>query len=377
MDKPITIKKALLISSLFFMTSTTSADVIKITDDATLQQRQGAQYCSQYGISGEEAVVVETAGADMPLSIATKVVIPESWVIKSTGDFDRAVISWKGGLSWPLIMCNIAESEGIFISLDWIRKIVSINVPGATKTDELLAKQNSDTLNSKRQEFKKEQEAQWKKRDLDRSASDTDKKQLNFLVEKQQKSQEANKQLIANLNESKTDLERKINQIKSDLDVEKNARADIENKYAVIDPSLNTPDNNIDATDLYKSHAESWVLPFDDSFEYYLGGGHADIITTSTPATYIAKSGSVESVLRHWADSIGWHVEYRAGVQHNNPYEVTFKGSFFEASRNLISIFIKSDRPINIQFYPDVIIEVDGVRKKGLARVSDMNFERR
>jgi hypothetical protein len=190
MDKPLIIKKVLLISSLFFMTSsTTLADVIKITDDATLQQQQGAQYCSQNGISGEEAVVVETAGADMPLSIAAKVVIPESWVIKSTGDFDRAVISWKGGLSWPLILCNIAESEGIFINLDWIRKVASINVPGVTKTDELLAKQNSDILNSKRQEFKKEQETQWRKRDLDRSASDTDKKQLNFLVEKQQKSQ--------------------------------------------------------------------------------------------------------------------------------------------------------------------------------------------
>ncbi len=121
------------------LSSASNAEVVKYTDDATLQQQNGEHYFSQSGISGEKVEPIETAGADMSLAIATNLIVPDSWVVKPSGNFDNAVVSWKGGVTWPLILRNIANDEGIYISLDWVQKIVSINVPGQTESETQIA----------------------------------------------------------------------------------------------------------------------------------------------------------------------------------------------------------------------------------------------
>ena len=71
------------------LSSASNAEVVKYTDDATLQQQNGEHYFSQSGISGEKVEPIETAGADMSLAIATNLIVPDSWVVKPSGNFDR------------------------------------------------------------------------------------------------------------------------------------------------------------------------------------------------------------------------------------------------------------------------------------------------
>jgi hypothetical protein len=376
MVNKIFIRTVIVTTIALTFTPASNADVIKVTDAATLQQQQGAKYFSQRGISGEKAEVLETAGADRSLALAMKMLIPDDWFIQPSGNYEQAVVSWKGGVSWPLIIRNIAENEGIYVSLDWILKTVTINVPGQTQSESELAQKGSTTLTEGRQAFRKKQRDSWSKRsDIERELS-TERNQLASIMEKQRASQIANQEFIANLNDSNDELSRQKTTLEQALEAEREKREEIERKYAVIDPVLG-PKTEVDATQLFTEYEKSWVLPFDKSFEYFIKGGHSDLIETHTPATYIAKSGSVRHVLEMWADAVGWEIDYIAEVNHKNPFEVEFQGSFVESSRELVSIFELSDRPIDIQFYPDVKIErKDGTVRKGLAVVSDLNYKK-
>lgn len=376
MVNKIFIKTVIVTTIALTLTPVSNADVIKVTDAATLQQQQGAKYFSQRGISGEKAEVLETAGADRSLTLAMKMLVPDDWFIQPSGNYEQAVVSWKGGVSWPIIIRNIAENEGIYVSLDWILKTVTINVPGQTQSESELVQKGSTVLDEGRQAFRKKQRDSWSKRsDIERELS-TERNQLASIMEKQRASQIANQEFIANLNDSNNELARQKTTLEQALEAERNKREKIERKYAVIDPVLG-PKTEIDATQLFTEYEKAWVLPFDKSFEYFIKGGHSDLIETHTPATYIAKSGSVRHVLEMWADAVGWEIDYIAEVNHKNPFEVEFKGSFIESSRELVRIFERSDRAIDIQFYPDVKIErKDGTVRKGLAVVSDLNYNK-
>jgi hypothetical protein len=361
-----------LLAAPFALNAT--ADVIKVTDSATLQQQKSARYFSQSGISGEKSRPVETAGADMALSIATRLIIPDSWVIKPSGGYESALVSWKGGLSWPLILRNIAENEGIYVSLDWVAKTATIHVPGKTETENNIASQSSEILEKDRQEFRRKQRQNWERRsDIERQM-ESGQSQLVRMMETQKASREANQEFIARLNENNAELEEINSTLKKSLENERQQFEELKEKYSVIDPSLKE-EKSVDPTKLFGEFEKLWVKPFDDSFDYYVKGGHSDYIETHTPATYIAKPGSVELVLNKWSDTVGWHIDYRAGVQHFNPYQVTFKGSFIESSTELVSIFKASKRPLNIEFFPDVTVPLeDGTVKKGLAIITDLNY---
>lgn len=361
--------------ALFMMSSVSVADVIKITDSATLQQQQGERYFSQSGISGEEAKEIETAGADMELTLATKLIVPDSWVVKPSGAFDSAVVSWKGGMSWPLIMRNIAQKEGIYISLDWIGKIATIHVPGKTSSELEIAKNNKDVLEEDRQDFRRKQRQQWEAKNFRDSQLYEKDKQFENMLEKQKMSQKANQDYIANLGKTNRQLEDNLNEMKAALELEQSKNKELIDKYAVIDPTLKA-EKPIDSVELFKKYEESWVLPFDSSFTYYRNGGHSDIIEAHTPATYIAKKGNVEDVLSKWAERVGWYVEYSAGIEHKNPYEVELKGSFIEASTALVRVFEKSKRPLDIDYFPDVVVQLeDGTKRKGLVKVTDLGYK--
>lgn len=371
-------KIALSVILVIGVNSYAQADVIKLTDSASLQQQHGQQYFSQNGISGEKVFVVETAGADMSLSLAAKTIVPDSWVIKPSGNYENAVISWGGGVSWPIILRNIANDEGIYIHLDWIAKTVVINVPGQTESEQVLARDNDDSLKEKRQEFRKKQRQTWELRNDSAVKLASERKQFMEMANRQKQSQVANQKFISELNEQNELVRRSNDSLRKALEDERAKSDAMKEKYSVINPSTLKEEQKEDAAQLFVDYKAAWVLPFDPSFEYYIKGGHNDFIETYTPATYIAKSGDVQNVLEQWASIVGWHIDYRAGIQHKNPFEVEFKGSFIDASRSLVRIFAKSKRPINITFHPDVVVEMDdGTRKKGLAIITDLNYQKR
>lgn len=347
------------------------SSVVMISDDASLQQNYNERYFSQSGISGDEIVVLDTAGDGMPLSFALNSIIPDSWDVQVDGEADATLVSWGGGVAWPHILRNIAHDKEVYISLDWIQKIASVTVPKGS-ADAYVNNEQIQSAQEEINEFRiKQAEKVAQRNDAERMIA-RQNRQIEDLIKRQREAQEANQEYIARLNETNRLAQKEREKLAQALEDERSARAAVEDRYAVIAP----PGGKIDVPDgaeLFLDYQERSVLPFDRSFEYFLRGGHSDIITQETPATYIAKPGTVRQVVQSWADDIGWALEYTAGVEHNNPYEVEFKGSFYEVGREFISIFQGSNRPLNITFHPDVRVG----DRHGLVKVMDLNYHNR
>lgn len=367
---PIALFVAMLLTPVI-----SSAAVVVYTDDTALRQnKQQQQFFSQSGLSGEQSEVIIGAGEQRPLTHVTDIIIPKNWKIEKSGNFDMATVSWTGGLVWPQILRDIAQREGIFISLDWVTKVAAIHVPGEraqmAQMNEAAIKSKTDQQNAN---VKSEIAQQSERREQAVVKANNDRAQLDLLLTRTKDAQKSNQEFIDKLNENNRKFESDNSTLKELLEKERAEKAKLEEKYAVITPGVTQSDSPKDATALFRDHKERSVLPFDPSFEYFIKGGHADVITPDTPATYLAKVGTVEAVVMAWCEEIGCKVEYRSGVQHYNNYEIELKGNFYQASRELVSIFKNSDRPLNIEFWPDVRV---GNGKKGLVVISDLNFSK-
>lgn len=360
------------------MNGSAVANVIKLTDDATLLQQQGQRYFSQSGLSGDAQKPLETAGADMPLKTAVKLIVPPNWKVESSGNYADAIVSWTGGLVWPQILNSIAQNEGIFVHLDWTKKIAAINAPGKTKTSSTHdAELTKNQTKEERQAYRKEQRSKFEKRDDQSATIASQAKQIKLLEDNAKKSTEASQAEVARIAKYKSELEEKLSATKELLSDERSKVSELETKYSVVEPPKNKEGKRMDAVELYKEYKERWVLPDNDSFDYYKDGGHGDVIGAQTPATFIAKEGTIEEVLTQWGKQVGWFVDYQASVQHMNPYEVVLKGTFFEVSTSLVSVFLESQRPINISYYPDVIVNSpDGTRYRGVVKITDLRYNR-
>ena len=356
------------------------ADVVKISDDATLLQQENAQYFSQSGLSGEEAKIVETGGAGLPLSLATSLIIPDNWKIESSGNFENALISWKGGVSWPIIIRNIAENEGIYVTLDWTKKIAAIYVPGSGEIQQIAdGETDGKTLDESRQAFRKQQRDNYERKQRYSQRSEDQKSQFEAILEQQREATESNLDLIARINESKADALNQKEALQRELESQRKKYEELKEKYAVIDPTLSGKDQ-LDPTMVFKDYQAAWVLPYDDSPEYYLKGGHSDLIEYGTNATFVAREGTVHEVIQKWADQIGWYVDYQAGVTHINRFDFKLKGTFRETATQFVRYFQASDRPLNIDFFPKLNKTVTdpktGEVKKyhGVVTISDLNY---
>lgn len=352
--------------------------VTQTSDVNTLnQQNKDVIYFSQSGLSTEAAPIRKSAGNGLPLSMMITKIIPSDWAIKPTGNFEDAIVSWQGGISWPLIIRNIASDEAIFIHLNWTQKIASIHVPGNTNTETVIAQDNGSMSDEERQEFRKAQRQRWAVRDDEKIRDNANDDAKKNLLAQYQASQDSNRQYIKDLNAQNETLNRDLEAMKSRLEKEKEERQRLEDHYAVLTPKGAAVEK--DAVALAGEFRERVILPYNDSFDYFSnGGGHADVIDARTPATYIAKQGTVHEVLASWADALGWHFEKVTNVSHKNPYEGVFKGTFIEAAIELTSIFENSKRPIDVQFIPDVkYTDPDtGVTKHGVIRLIDFDYQR-
>lgn len=387
MNIPFKITSIALIATLIpaLADAQTSSSVTILTDAESLQQRNEKQYFSQDGLSGEEARVVPGAGAGMPLKAAAKILVPAGWQVVGSGEFDKALISWRGGLAWPQILRDIAQREKIFISLDWVKKIASINVPNTHAT---LAqtpshkgsgtpvphadrnKDSSPNITTVRSpepagHAKLITETPAKLATSKLAAEALEKAKLNVSMQKDSAANKNKDDYISKLERERDSLVAK-NQASQQEAQRKEREILALKKYQPSESGV-----LIDAAKMHQQYRERSVLPFNSSFEYFANGGHSDRFKADVPATFVAKPGTVEQVINSWADMIGYGVEYRAGVQHNNDYQVEIKGTFFEASTQLIRVFENSDRPLNIEFYPDVQVSET---KKGLVIISDLRL---
>lgn len=380
--KRMTFKRTLLSSAMLICvsqlatSSSAYAGVNILTDDITVQtQAAPTQYFSQSGISGEKAVLINGGGDGMSLSLASKIIIPTDWKVNLTGDYQSKSVFWSGGVSWPHVIKNIADTEGVFVSLDWVKKVANLHVPESDSI-QVASSATQDSLSKTREEYEIKSKTEWARRDDTAKKLVEEKARASDLISKYRASQEESQKFIAKLNSDNQKLSESRLEAEVDLAAEKEKRSRLEEKYAVIDPTLSKGEASLDSTDLFLAWKDRWVLPFDSSFEYYLKGGHSDVLLASTPATYIAKHDTVQGVVQHWADEINWHLEYRSQVRHKNPYQVQFKGSLYEAATDFIALYIDSRRSLDIKFFPDVKPTIDGVAKDGLIIVEDLNFKK-
>lgn len=381
--KRITLKRSTLSSAILvcigqlMVSQPVFAGVHILTDDVTVQtQAAPTQYFSQNGVSGDQVVVIKGGGDVTSLSLAAKLIIPPEWKINFTGDYQKKSVYWNGGVSWPHIIKNIADVEGIFVSLDWVKKIANIHVP-ESESIQTASNVSEDKLAEERKEYELKSKAEWARRDDNLKKVAEEKSRTGQMLTQFRASQEEDQKFIAKLNLDNAKLTEERLEVQAMLEKERAKRKELEDKYSVIDPTLNNAAEKKDSTDLYIEYNEHWVLPFDDSFEYYIKGGHADVILASTPATFIAKQGYVKDIMIEWARETNWHLDYRSQVKHKNPYQVSFKGSLFEASTEFISLYLESRRPLDINFYPDVKPIIDGVAKDGLIIVEDLEYKKK
>lgn len=347
-----------------------------LTDDITVQtEADPSGFFSQNGSTIEKAQPVMGGGDSMSLSLATKVIVPSDWKIQQSGDFYAKVVDWRGGLAWPHILRNIANNEEVFISLDWVKKIATINVP---ENESIIADSdvNSKKLDEMREQYSIKENQSWQRRVDAEGQLLSVKNRVAKYMENSRAAAESNQEFIANLNKQNEEAEKKAMKLAAQLEFERNKNKELTQKYAVINPSLSPKNEEVDAVELYEEYNNRWILPFNTDFEYFIKGGHSDLLLSETPATYIAKQGSLEDVIKQWASELNWHVEYRTDVRHYNPYKVQFKGNLYEAGRDLVSIFLKSRRPLDIKFHPDVKPIVDGQEKEGLIIIDDLMYNR-
>lgn len=110
----------------------------------------------------------------------------------------------------------------------------------------------------------------------------------------------------------------------------------------------------VDVAALKKAYKTSFILPIDDSFDFYVQGGYEEKFDYYTPATYVVKGNiTLKENMEQWVKGIGWHLEWKTTVRYPVKYTVKFEGTFKESSTNLINLYRESKRPLDIDFYPD------------------------
>ena len=94
-----------------------------------------------------------------------------------------------------------------------------------------------------------------------------------------------------------------------------------------------------------------------------------DVIEYETPATYIAQPGTLEDVVREWASFNGFELSWKTDVIHKVGHKLVFRGDFRKVGIDLFTLYLESDRPLDIKFYPDI-------GESGVVIVTDLNHEK-
>lgn len=380
---------------------------VTVLTDATSLQTNSSQYFSQTGLSGEDAKIVNGGGV-LPLPSLMKILVPSGWEVHGSGKFDSVKAQWRGGLSWSQILYQVANKEKIFIGIDWVAKTVTVNVPDGSGISE-LAKPASKTNGKPAAEEKLAKNTQKQSAGTSTQNAKTNQNgptivkaktvsiNAEKLKEKPQyagvKADDTNKKIAAQAEKTKT--ESIIAKTKADEDRIKTLerqREEAELQAKILAAKLKETqaeadrikaENGISITkgatgpvktvpELLADYQSRTVLPFDKSFDYFKSGGYKDTFGVDTPATFVAKKGTVEQVIKAWADVMHYDVDYRAETIYDNEYEISFQGTFQEATTEFIKLFQNSERPLKIQYFDNVKASPTG---QGLIIISDRKIK--
>jgi len=357
------------------MISTLATASIVITDTSEQMYRyddKGNPFYSESGVSTETSVVHIGAGESMPLSLVAELVVPSTWHISIPNRMvGNMAVDVSGGKGWSHVLREMAEKNQVYTTIDWKNKKVTLDAPdpmklkliGDTKTltaQELAGEKAKSVI----AEYERQLASKRSVRDTQSVRNTMNQEMIDTALNSARSSQEQSDRIIGEVNSERLSKRLENKALQDQLDEAKKMISQLEGKLEVV--GLAETDYTPEVEDLFAIYQSATVLPFDSSFDYYIKGGYMDVIVYDTPATYIANPGMVEDVLREWANFSGFELSWNTEVKHKVSHKLVFKGDLRKVGKELFSLYLESDRPINITFYPDV-------GESGLVVVEDLN----
>jgi hypothetical protein len=226
----------------------------------------------------------------------------------------------------------------------------------ATEKAELVVAEYERQLASKRSE-----------RDSQLIRNRLNQEVMDSTLDSARSSQEDADRLLGKVSSERRTYELENKALQAQLDQAKGMIDALEGKLEVVGLSENEYKPEIE--DLFGIYKNANVLPFDSSFDYYIKGGYMDVIEYETPATYIAQPGTLEDVVREWASFNGFELSWKTDVIHKVGHKLVFRGDFRKVGIDLFTLYLESDRPLDIKFYPDI-------GESGVVIVTDLNHEK-
>lgn len=353
---------------------------IHIISNLDTPKSQVAKF-SQYGVSNEKADIIKGFADEMTLETAIKIIIPEGWKVSTNANALEEIVAWEGGVTWPYVLEDLSHKNDIDVSINWNNRTIDLVSYSAEKKRLELVKEQEDIkdLFNAEQEDVESKIALKTEKEL-RTKYEIEKKILEKEIQDKRDAEIANAEYIASL-ESEKD---KLIEMGDDLSIlveEKtniiNEKENILNELTSSNTTLNDEleklkyENvstngkefvEVNIEELKRDYTGRFILPLDDSFEYYHQGGYEETFDYFTPATYIVKGNiTLQENLQQWVNAIGWNLEWKTTVRFPIKYPRVYEGTFKESSTKLVQSYKKGKRPIDIDFYPDskVVIVTD------------------
>jgi len=109
------------------LASSIASAELNIYAQVDVDNKEKRQYSfSQVGLSSERAKVVNGFGREMPLQLATEIIVPAGWGVHMNPGATDQLVDWQGGLAWPYVLQNMAKKNSLRVLIDWERRSVDL-----------------------------------------------------------------------------------------------------------------------------------------------------------------------------------------------------------------------------------------------------------
>jgi len=365
--------KAVMFSTAIIAPLASASVVLTDTSEHIYRyDEKGTPFFSESGVSTETSVIHIGSGESMPLSLVAELVIPETWHISIPNKVvGNMTVDVSGGKGWSHVLREMAEKNQVYTTIDWTNKKVTLDATDPMKLkliteSKVLSPQElaNEKAKSVIAEYERQLAQKRSTRDNQTVRNQMNQEVVDTALNSARSSQEQSERVIGEVNSERQSKDLENQALQDQLTEAKKMISTLKGKLEVV--GMSETEHKPEVEDLFGIYQNATVLPFNSSFDYYIKGGYMDVIEYDTPATYIAQPGLVEDVLRGWANFSGFELSWKTEVRHKVSHKLVFKGDLRKASIELFSLYLESDRPINIKFYPDV-------GENGLVVVEDLN----
>lgn len=316
MDKK---KIALIVAGTCAMFSATSQAALNIytnaVENAEDAANEGNYEFTQTGLSGEEALVTQGFGEDMPLSLSLQIIIPNDWKVNLNEAAANTAVDWKGKTTWPYVLEQLAKDYNLQVSVDWKTRVVDVFSKEAEEI--MLAQKEKEIKESEAKKVALKEEAK-------QAAKQAEKIRKEVIVEQK----------------------RLVEEQKKLADAKEYARLE----KAIIDKfEKENPGEKASIASIYKNSNVQHLDRTEESFVDMMGYRS---LREHSEAVYIVQEERMLSAnISDWADANGWRVVWDAESDFRITNEFEKQGTLLEVVDEVISLYKKSKKPLMVKFF--------------------------